>query len=259
MLQLSPCIEMFWGNVDFAQRIQKSAALGFKTYEFWSWWDKDVDAIEKAVKDNGMTTGATCVKTAFTSDCPSILRPCGADSIVASVKDCVAVAPRLNCRTFIVTTGPELNDVSREEQHACCVAALKTAAPVAEDAGITLVLEPLNILVDHKGYYLSTSAEGFKIIEEVGSPAVKLLFDIYHQQITEGNVTRNIFENLGKIGHFHVADNPGRHEPGTGELNYRNIFKRIAESSYDRVCGLEFSASDPARTEDILKAVLALA
>lgn len=259
MLRLSPCIEMFWGDVDFTARIPRVAALGFEVYEFWGWWNKDLDAVEKATKDNGLRVGACCVQTAFTGDVAPMLLPAGKEAFVQAVKDCLKVAPRLNCDRFIVTTGNELKDVSRAEQHKACVDALKAAAPVVEDAGITLVLEPLNLLVDHAGYYLSTSEEAFQILDEVGSPKVKLLFDIYHQQITEGNITRNITNNIDKIGHFHVADNPGRHEPGTGEINYRYIFGRINATNYSGVMGLEFSATDPAKTEDILKGVQALA
>ena len=259
MLKLSPCIEMFWGNLDFAARIPRVAALGFKRFEFWGWWNKDLDAVEKAAKDAGLEVATCCVNTAFTGDCPTMLLPEGKGPFVQGVRDCLPVGARLNCKRFIVTTGNELKDVPREAQHKSCVAALKAAAPVAEDAGITLVLEPLNILVDHAGYYLSTSTEAFQILDEVGSPAVKLLFDIYHQQITEGNLTRNICNNIKKIGHFHVADNPGRHEPGTGEINYANLFRRIDEAGYDSFVGLEFSPSDAAKTDEILKAVQKLA
>ncbi|MBN2307421.1 MAG: TIM barrel protein, partial [Candidatus Hydrogenedentes bacterium] len=174
-------------------------------------------------------------------------------------KDCVPVSKRLGCQRFIVTTGNALLGVSRDAQHAACVAALKAAAPVAADAGITLVLEPLNLLVDHAGYYLSTSTEGFAIVEEVGSPAVKLLFDIYHQQITEGNLSLNILGNIEKIGHFHSANHPGRYELTTGEINYPYLMRAIDQTDYDGYFGMEFRASDPAATEAILRAVADMA
>ena len=104
---------------------------------------------------------------------------------------------------------------------------------------MTLVIEPLNVLVNHKGHYLSTSTEGFQILGEVGSPNIQLLFDIYHQQITEGNLIQNITRNIEKIGHFHVADVPGRHEPGTGEINYSNVFGAIVKAGYTGFVGLE--------------------
>jgi hydroxypyruvate isomerase len=250
---------MFWGDLDFAARIPRVAALGYKVFEFWGWWNKDLDAVEKAAKDSGLDVSVCCVQTAFTGDTASMLLPAGKAPFVEAVKDCIRIGPRLNCKRFIVTTGNELAGVPRAAQHKACVDAFKAAAPVAEDAGVTLVLEPLNLLVDHKGYFLSTSAEGFAIVNEAGSPAVKLLFDIYHQQITEGNLTRNICDNIDQIGHFHVANNPGRHEPALGEINYAYVFSRIAATRYNHYVGLEFSPSNAAKTDEILRDVQALA
>ena len=258
-LRLSPCIEMFWPGTPFPERIGKAAALGFDVYEFWGWWNKDLDAIERAAKDAGIEAAACCVHTAFSGDCPAMLTPEGKGPFVQAVKDCLPVADRLGCKRFIVTVGNELEGVPREAQHAACVAALRAAAPVAEDAGITLVLEPLNLLVDHAGYYLSTSAEGFDMLEAVDSPAVKLLFDIYHQQITEGNLAPNIVDHIDRIGHFHVANHPGRHEPAAGEINYPYLFDRIRETTYDGYLGLEFTPSTPDATEDILRDVQGMA
>ena len=255
MLTFSPCIEMFWHDVDFPARIPRVGALGFTAWEFWSWWNKDLDAIERATKDTGLDVAACCVHTASADSGHSMLSSGGADPFVAAVKECIPVARILGCHRFIVTTGNALPDAPREEQHRACVKALRAAAPVAEDAGILLVLEPLNVLVDHAGYYLSSSAEGFQIVDEVRSPAVKLLFDVYHQQITEGNLTPNICTNIARIGHFHTANHPGRHELGRGEINYRHLLDRIRETGYDGYIGLEFSPSDAAATDAILTSV----
>ena len=109
-----------------------------------------------------------------------------------------------------------------------------------EQAGITLVFEPLNDLIDHVGYYLVRSEQAFAIVEQVASERVKVVFDIYHQQISEGNVIRNLKENIGRIGHFQAAGNPGRNELTRGELNYAEIFREIRESDYDGFVGLEY-------------------
>ena len=155
-------------------------------------------------------------------------------------KEATQIAKTLNCPGCLKTVGQELEGVDRAAQHKAIVDALCAAAPVLEEAGLKLYLEPLNIIVDHKGYYLDTSAEGFEILREVGSPAVLMLYDIYHQQITEGNIIQTIEENIDLIGHFHMADVPGRNEPGTGELNYANIFKRIDALGYEGYVGMEF-------------------
>lgn len=109
-----------------------------------------------------------------------------------------------------------------------------------EGSGVTLVIEPLNELIDHAGYYLIRSDEAFQIIDEVGSPAVKVVFDIYHQQISEGQLIANITANTSKIAHFHAAGNPGRHELTRGELNYPSIFAAIHETDFDGFVGLEY-------------------
>jgi hydroxypyruvate isomerase len=118
-------------------------------------------------------------------------------------------------------------------------------APLAEKAGVTLVLEPLNVYVDHPGYFLDGSAAGFDLVRAVGSPRIKLLYDIYHMQVMEGNIIQTLTSNLDVIGHVHVADVPGRHEPGTGELSYANIFEALRQAGYDKYVGFEFEPTVP--------------
>ena len=130
--------------------------------------------------------------------------------------------------------------VSRDQQHQSLVDGLKEAAPMLESADITLVIEPLNELVDHAGYYLTRSDEAFDIIDEVASSHVKVVFDIYHQQISEGHIIHNITSNIEKIGHFHSAGNPGRHELSHGEINYPVVFDAIRKTNYEGFVGLEY-------------------
>jgi len=168
------------------------------------------------------------------------VEPANRAKLPETLKKSVEIAHKLDCKRMLVTTGNEIEGVPRKKQHQSIVDGLKVAAKIVEAEDITLCLEPLNILVNHKGYYLYTSEEGFEIIDEVGSPNVGLLFDIYHQQITEGNLIDNITASIDKITHFHVADVPGRHEPGTGEINYKNVFKSISDAGYDGYVGLEY-------------------
>jgi hydroxypyruvate isomerase len=143
-------------------------------------------------------------------------------------------------------------ELSEEEKRKSVLEGLKSLAPYAETAGVILVLEPLNTLVDHAGYWLNRSQAGIDLVKTVNSPNIRLLFDIYHQQITEGNLIERITHNLEWIGHIHVADVPGRHEPGTGEINYANIFARLRSADYQGYVGLEFSptvASEKAAAE----------
>jgi hydroxypyruvate isomerase len=127
------------------------------------------------------------------------------------------------------------------------VEGLRQAAPLLETAGIKLVIEPLNEKVDHPGYYLVHSAEAFEVVDEVASPNVKVVFDIYHQQISEGNLIPNIVANIDKIGHFHAAGQPGRNELGSGEINYAEVFAAIKRTPFQGFVGLEYwPKRDPA-------------
>lgn len=234
MLKVSCCVEMVLRDLPVADRIRKVADTGVEAVEFWGWRDKDLDALEAALTETGLPLAAFCAPGGM------LVNPGKEDEFVAGVEETVPIARRLHCRTLIVTTGQELPDVPRADQHAAIVAALKAAAPVVEANDLILVLEPLNVLVDHAGYYLATSAEGFRIVAEVGSPNVKLLYDIYHQQITEGNLIPTIRSHWEQIGHFHAADHPGRNEPGTGEINYLNVFAAIHRLGYAGYVGMEY-------------------
>jgi hydroxypyruvate isomerase len=237
-LRLSACVEMIFRDLPFVDRMEQVAKAGLPAFEFWRLADKEIDAIARKQAE----TGLSCAAFTGTGSVPLVDAGRRAE-FLAALREAVTVAGRLGARTLIVTTGQALADVPRERQRESVVAALRAAAPIAADAGITLVLEPLNILVDHKGYFLPTSAEGFAILDEVGSPAVRMLYDIYHQQITEGNLIATITANIGKIGHLHVADVPGRHEPGTGEINYRNVFRAVEAAGYAAYVGLEYRPS----------------
>jgi hydroxypyruvate isomerase len=127
------------------------------------------------------------------------------------------------------------------EQRANVVRGLSALAPLAEQEEITLLLEPLNTRVDHPGYFLDSAREGFAIVEEVGSPHVRLLYDIYHMEVMERDSTRTLLRHIPLVGHIHIADVPGRHEPGTGGLDFLQILREVAEAGYARAVGFEFS------------------
>lgn len=256
MLKFSPCIEMLFTDLPFLERIEQVAKLGFGAFEFWGWNNKDLPGILRKCEEVGIKVAVFGISPREGHTAP-IIDPRRRGEFLEAVRASVDVAAELGTKTLIVTTGNEIPELSRGEQRESIIAALTEAAPIVEASGITLVLEPLNTLVDHPGYFLSSSKEAFSIVGEIGSPNVKILYDIYHQQIMEGNVISTIETNIDKIGHFHVADVPGRHEPGTGELNYRNIFKHIERSGYQGYVGLEFRPSGP--SAESLKEVLEIA
>jgi hydroxypyruvate isomerase len=132
---------------------------------------------------------------------------------------------------------------------------LAETAALAEKAGVTLLLEALNTRCDHPGYWLSSSDEAARLCREVGSRRLRVLFDIYHMQIMEGDLLRHIEANLDVIGHFHAAGVPGRHEPGEGEVDYGWLIDRIAGLGYTGILALEYAPSMP--DAESLRAVLA--
>lgn len=136
--------------------------------------------------------------------------------------------------------GPRLRDGM---QFANCVELLKRCAGILEPHGLTMVLEPLNWEVNHGGTYLRSTDQGYAICKAVGSPACKILYDVYHEQITAGNILNTMDACWSEIAYLQTGDNPGRKEPGTGEMNYRNIFKHVASKSQDIIIGMEHGNS----------------
>lgn len=234
-----------WMPGDYYSRFAEAKKYGFKAIEMLGWTDIDLDRARKAIDDSGMVLSAILTQ----SKNPEIQKKLDNrhgivwedtfEDYYTAMSETVAAAVKLNCPNVVAVSGNERSDVPRYVQHHNMVKALASVAPIAEKAGVTIVLEPLNIITDHKGYYLVTSTEGFDVIREVGSPNVKLLFDVYHQQISEGCLTKNITDNVSLIGHIHLGDVPGRKEPGTGEINYRNVFKAIDACGYNRFAALE--------------------
>ena len=230
----SVCIDAVYEGVPKPEAIARVKASGIDAFEFWGWWDKDLSEIEDAASEHSMQIAACCTK--FISLVDPALRSAYLDGLAQSIE----AAKRLGCPTLISQVGDFREHVSSEQQHDCLVEGLREAAPMLEKAGVTLVFEPLNDLIDHVGYYLVRSEEAFAIVDQVASDRVKVVFDIYHQQISEGNVIRNAIENIGRIGHFHAAGNPGRNELTRGELNYAEIFREIRNSDYEGFVGLEY-------------------
>jgi len=208
-------------------------SLGYTAIEFWEGKDFDVDAYKTTLREENLTLACMGMYS-------PLVDPLTRPEALTNFKICLENAKKLDAKAMIATTGQALEGVPRQKQHDSIVEGLKEAANLLEGTEITMVLEPLNILVNHKGYYLYKSNEAFEIIREVGSPNVKILFDIYHQQISEGNLIANICDNIDLIGHFHIAGNPGRCEPYLGEINYAEIFSAIDAVGYEGYVGLEY-------------------
>jgi len=163
--------------------------------------------------------------------------------LVNGMKEAVEVAKRVNAKWCTVVPGAYDNGLEWDYQTANAIENLKYCAEVCEPSGLVMVLEPLNPWRNHPGLFLSKIPQAYQICRAVASPSCKILDDLYHQQVTEGNLIPNIDMAWDQIAYFQVGDNPGRKEPTTGEINYRNIFKHIHNKGYTGVVGMEHGKS----------------
>ncbi|MFB6134421.1 MAG: hydroxypyruvate isomerase family protein [Halanaeroarchaeum sp.] len=237
-------------DCDLIEGIERAAEVGVDGVEFFGWEDADVEEVVETAASNGIEVFGTLAAGAGSNledaDGHALAYPESHDRAVADVERSIEAAADFDADTLVVTVGQDLDTVDDARQHNAIVRVLRAIAPTAEAHDVTVVIEPLNTRVDHPGYYLTESGEAAEIVEAVDSPNVAMLFDVYHQQVTEGDVIRRLREHVEHVGHVHVADNPGRHEPGTGELNYERIFAAIADLDYDGYVSCEFGpAGDP--------------
>lgn len=238
--------EMFWSGMPFLDRLKKVKEAGFSHYEFWPWRGKDLDAIKKLNAELGLHIAQFSASPR--SFDRGIADPARREEFLEDIALAVDVAKKLGVSKLCVVAGEEPAGVSREAQTQAVIDALKAAAPIVEPAGVTLILEPLNVLVDHPKQLVVASAAAADILTKVGSPNIKMLFDIYHQQISEGNLSGNIKKYHDLIGYYQLADHPGRNEPGTGEINYGHVLRVVHEVGYRGAIGLELSPRyDPSK------------
>jgi hydroxypyruvate isomerase len=240
-------VEMTWTKLPFLERLRKVKEAGFAHYEFWPWRNKDIDAVSKLNHALGLTPAQFSAspvkgfKHGITDPDPA-----RREEFEEEIRSAVAVARKLGVHKLCVVAGEETEGVSRDEQTRAVITALRAGAKIVEPEGITIILEPLNVLINHPRQLVVHSAHAAEILKAVGSPNVKMLFDIYHQQISEGNLTGNIRKYHDLIGYFQLADHPGRHEPMTGEINYPFVLRTIHDVGYRDPIGMEMSPrSDP--------------
>ncbi len=246
-MYFSCCIEMLFTEYPFAERIYQAKECGFDYVEFWSWEDKDCSAIQKAISETGMKVALFQGNTEG-----RMVDSLDRKRYVAGVRRSVEKAKELGAKQLFLMSDIMQEDrsvlacdrfLSDEEKMESTQKVLEELIPISEESGITFLIEPLNTKVDHKGYSLYHSEPAFQLIREIGHPGIRVLYDAYHMQIMEGNVIDAIRRNVNEIGYFHIADVPGRCEPGTGELNYQNILKALREAGYQGIVGFEFTPS----------------
>lgn len=170
-----------------------------------------------------------------------------AEKVLQDIRDSVEVAKRVDAKWMTVVPGIFDHRKQIDYQTANVIELLKRCAEILEPHDLVMVLEPLNHYANHPELFLHLAPQAFMICKAVGSPSCKILFDVYHQQISEGNLIPNIERCWSEIGYFQTGDNPGRKEPGTGEINYRNVFKFIHSKGFDGIVGMEHGNSMPGK------------
>lgn len=246
MTRLAANLTMMFTELPFLDRFAAAADAGFAAVEFVSPYAEPVAAVADAAQRHGLTVALFNLPP---GDWAAGERGIAADparvgEFADSVDLALTYARATGCRTLHLMAGKIPDDADRALWTETLVANIRHAADRVAHDGITLVLEPINTRIDVPGYFYDRTDTVLDVIDTVGRDNVKLLYDVYHMQIMEGDVARTIERLLPRIGHIQIADNPGRHEPGTGELNFPWLFNRIAALGFDGWIGCEYAPAD---------------
>lgn len=224
-------------HLPFQERLEKVSEAGFHSVElvgeFENWSDADYRRVSRKKRELGITFDATAGLKHGIGD------PKQREAFLSDLRAMIPVCDRLGCHHIIALSGNIVPGMTHDAQHACCIESLKRAAEVIEGKNIEIFVENIDPEENPK-YFLTSAAEGFEIIKAVNHPQVKFLYDFYHEQVAEGNLIEKLEKNIDVVGLCHVADVPHRHQPGTGEINYTNIYKKLVELGYDRYVAMEF-------------------
>lgn len=235
-------------NLPFEQRLEKIVEAGYKNVElvgeYRKWSEAEFNRNNAKRKELGINIDITAGLK------HGVGNPNDREAVLADIRAELPIMEKLDCPAVIVMSGNVVPGMPREVQHKSCIEGLKQAAALVEGKKINgqtvrVLIENIDPEEDHK-YFMQSVAEGFEIVRAVDHPQIQLLYDFYHEQIAEGNLIEKLEKNIQYVGLVHIADVPGRHEPGTGEINYYNIFKKLGELKYNRMAAMEFyPTSDP--------------
>lgn len=235
---VSICIDMMFSHLDFYDRIEAVKSCGIDTVEFWKWSNKDIQRIKESNVHVSIFNLDSSDEQLSYDLSRGILNDGRTEDFLSALRESIPVYRTLGAKAMIVLIG-EHAPYNEENVYQTLTAAL----PILEEHGINLIVEPLNS-IDRQGYCMPYATPVLQLIKRIGSPRIKMLYDIYHQNMMGDFSPEEICENIPFIGHFHVADAPGRHEPGTGKVDYINILKAIKALSYQGYVGLEYRATE---------------
>ena len=251
-MKYSLCVEKFYMDLPLEDKFAASKRDGFEYCEFWTWKHRDWGKMKKAIGDSGVKIAAFSGDDEF-----SLINPDENSFYIDFLRKSIEKAMEVHCSHLVIHSDALNPDgsakeigkpLSYEAKLLNMYRVLKEIAPFAEKENVTLVLEPLNTCADepraHPNYFLQYPEPAFELTRQVGSDKVKVLYDIYHMQLMAGNVIRTLEKNIDQLGYIHLADVPGSHEPGTGELNHGNILKVLDSMGYEGFVGFELLPSE---------------
>ena len=240
--ELSVMLWTVFTNLPFEQRLEEVAKAGYTNVElvgeYGDWTETDFKRANAKRKELGIRF-----------DCTAGLKhgvsvPDQRQLLLEELRRTLPIMEHIQCPAMILLSGNKIPGLAREAQHRCCIETLKAAADLVH--GKSINGEPVRLLletidpVENPQYFLTEITEALEIVRAVGHPQVQLLYDFYHEQMTAGNLIEKLEKSIPHLGLVHIADVPGRHEPGTGEINYQNIFRKLAELHYTGVVAMEF-------------------
>lgn len=249
------CIDWLFAkeSPDVAQRIRLAAQAGLQGVELSHWHDKPIDAIKAALDETGLPLVALSSEQ---EEQPAPLTDVAHHGeYLEGLRQSADIARKLGATILTVQAGPDIPGCERTELRTALVEGLSQAADVLKGSGLVLALEPLNSTVDHPGCFLSSTTDGLAIIDEVGRPEVRLLYSLYHSAVMGEDIAKVLINRLDRVAHCHLADMPGRHEPGSGHLDWRACVAWLEANGYTGCIGLEYEPTGG--TLESLKAVLA--
>jgi hydroxypyruvate isomerase len=242
---LSVMLWTVYRDLPFAQRLEKVHEAGYHAVElvgeFRDWKKQDFADARRKKQELGIEFDGTT----------GVWQPLGdaaaREVFLKSLREFIPTMKELECTRLIMQAGDKVRGLSQAEMDANCIETLKRGGDIAAKNDIELLVENIDPEENPK-YFLTLTAVGFEIIRSVGNPHVKFLYDFFHEQIAAGNLIAKLEKNIDLVGLVHVADVPGRNHPGTGEINYSNIFRKLAELHYSRYVAMEFEPlGDPVK------------
>ncbi|NDY91874.1 TIM barrel protein [Ideonella livida] len=249
-MKLIPCIEMLYKaeHPGFTDRFRAAQADGFDAVDMWLWRDKPMDAVADAVAETGVQVFSLCADPRA-----SLVNPAEHAAVLAAVRDTVPVARRVNGQLkgagaparIILASGFAMPGVAEAEQRANIVAVLREAARIAADGGVELLLEPVHMVIGGHLMAVHQVRQGLDLVEAVDHPALRLLADVYHGAVSGETFAQAFADRTGLVAHVQVADFEGRHEPGTGALDWSGLLPLLRQRGYTGSIGLEYLPTLP--------------